>query len=563
MWWLTHEFLQIKDGDEILPSRMDLLILAVGSAFVMGCLVGILAWRFYDRQHRWSALNSTKRCDPADPTSIAIPAKAMTDLIVQYRQDLSVAHTAYRPFKYPVLSKVMPGDIKKKIPKDCPEEAESWSSIFEDVQNIILPGLTHWQSPNFNAFFRCYAGEPSIIGEFLSAAVNVVGFSWAVAPAATELEQVVCDWMAKLLGFPKTFLSTEGGGGIIQGSATDALLLAMIAARNRALSGLEGVERKLKEAKLCVYSSDQTHSFVRKVCAVLDIQLLRVIPTRRNAADKGNYGLHPQDVQAMIESDLSVGLVPFFLIPTVGTTSTTAIDPVEDIVNVVRTVAPYVWVHVDGAYGGASAVCPEYRHWFKGLSKCDSVCVNMFKWFMINFDGSILWIQHPETLKYALAFTPEYLKDAVQEQLDYKDWEIPLGRRFRALKIWFTLRRFGAKGMRAQIRRSIYYAKKAQRLLESDGRFEIVVPSRMALVCFRVANGGRAINEQLLHRVNNSGKMYMIHTIVDDIYMLRLVVGGLEVREDHAENAVQIIRDELDAIEKENKAILNKVALVG
>eukprot|EP00644_Phytophthora_capsici_P017517 jgi/Phyca11/9795/fgenesh1_pm.PHYCAscaffold_42_\ len=454
---------------------------------------------------------------------------------------------------YAVRSQVKPGELRSQLPSACPEEPQSYADIFRDVEQLIFPALTHWASPNFHAYFKICGSDPSVLADYLCSSLDVIGFSWIASPAATELEQVVCDWLAKLLGLPDCFLTSSPGGGVIQGSASDSALCALIAARNAALEGLEGAERQEKAAKLVLYVSDQTHAIAEKGCMVLDIAHLRVVPTVRGKADEDNYGLAPDDVARAMAEDRAKGLVPFCLMPTLGTTSTTAIDPLRELVAVAREQPEYVWVHLDGAYGGVAAVCPEYQRWLDGVEGCDSVCVNTHKWLLVSFDASLLWVKDRRPLIRALALDPEYLRnDFMQSAPNYKDWQVPLGRRFRALKLWFTFRRFGASGLRAHIRRSVELAKQAEDLLEKDGRFRFFVQARMGLVCFYVAFGGRELNEALLRRVNESGKAFLIHSVVDGVHFLRLAIGGLEVDAWHIQNVVDILSKALTEVIDEN-----------
>ncbi|KAI9992504.1 hypothetical protein PInf_017923 [Phytophthora infestans] len=498
---------------------------------------------------RRRALESTHRLDVQDPGAIRHPAAALTDLLVRYHENLQ-RRDPHRGEQgnssYPVRSKVKPGELRAQLPAACPEDPQSYADIFCDVEELIFPALTHWASPNFHAYFKICGSDPSVLADYLCSSLDVVGFSWVSAPAATELEQVVCDWMAKLLGLPECFLTSSPGGGVIQGSASESALCALIAARHAALEGLEGAAREEKAAKLVIYVSDQTHAIAEKGCMVLDIPHLRVVPTIRGKADSDNYGLAPDDVAQAMAEDRSKGLVPFCLMPTLGTTSTTAVDPLRELISVAREQPEHVWVHLDGAYGGAAAVCPEYQYWLDGVEGCDSVCINTHKWLLVSFDASLLWVKDRRPLVRALALNPEYLKnDFTESTPSYKDWQVPLGRRFRALKLWFTFRRFGATGLREHIRRSVSLAQHAEELLEKDGRFKLFVRARMGLVCFYVTFGGREMNEALLRRVNESGKVFLIHSVVDDVHFLRLAIGGLEVNTWHIKNVVDVLSNAL------------------
>ncbi|KAJ0393137.1 hypothetical protein P43SY_005432 [Pythium insidiosum] len=527
-------------------------LLASTALFASGMLSGAAVYAALERRARRQALASTQPLDPRDPTTMHHAAAGLVDVIVRYRQTLQRKDIDEVAKTYPVRAQVKPGSIVHQLPSSCPEAAESYEAIFKDCEDIIFPGLTHWASPNFFAYFKPHGSEPSALADLLCASLNVVGFSWVAAPAATELEQVTCDWMARLMNLPECFLSTSAGGGVIQTSASESLLCAIIAARNRALQGLEGDERHAKASRLVMYISDQTHSIGEKGRMVLDLPHLRIIPTRRGVTDPGNFGMHPDDVAAAMQEDVAAGLIPFILVPTVGTTSTTAIDPIRPLVAVARSQQEPVWVHVDGAYGGAATVCPEFQHWFDGIEDVDSLCVNAHKWMMIAVDCSMMWVKDRRPLLQALALDPEYLKNDFMSQINYKDWQVPLGRRFRALKLWFTMRRFGAEGLRAHIRRSIDLARRAETALLEDGRFTIFTPVRMGLVCFYVSFGGRELNEALLRRVNESGKIFLIHSVVDGVHFLRLAMGGLEVDDWNVDHAVQVLRDELTALVNTN-----------
>lgn len=533
---------------------------ALAAAFVAGLAGGAALYAAVDKFRHQRALESTAPLDPQDATAIRAPAAAIAELVVRYRENLQ-RHDPHRgeagSSALPILPSVKPGCLIDKLPKECPEDPESYADIFRDAEQLVLPALSHWSAPNFHAYFKTCGGDPSALADFLCSALNVVGFSWVSAPAATELEIVVCDWLARLMALPDCFMSTSEGGGVIQGSASDSALCALIAARHAALAGLEGHERHERFGKLVAYVSDQTHAVAQKGCMVLDIPHLRVVKTTRGKVDKDNYGFAPDDLEKAMAEDRAKGLVPFLVMPTVGTTSTTAIDPIRDIVRVARAQPSPVWVHVDGAFGAAACVCPEFQPWLDGVEDCDSLCVNMHKWLLTSFDASVLWVKDRKPLIQALALDPEYLKNEfTRTAVNYKDWQVPLGRRFRSLKLWFTFRRMGASGLRSHIRRSIELTKRAEKQLVDDGRFEIFVPTRMALVCFSTAFGGRELNEELLRRVNNSGKAFLIHSVVDGKYFLRLAVGGLEVDEWHIDHVVSLLKETLSEVVKESPELL-------
>ncbi|KAG6615728.1 Tyrosine decarboxylase 1 [Phytophthora cinnamomi] len=499
---------------------------STAAAFCSGLVGGAALLAAFQHLARRRALESTRPLDVQDPEAIRHPAAALTELLVRYHENLQrrdPQRGEAGSSSYPVRSQVKPGQLVAQLPSECPEDPQSYADIFRDVEQLIFPALTHWASPSFHAYFKICGSDPSVLADYLCSSLDVVGFSWVAAPAATELEQVVCDWMAKLLGLPESFLTSSPGGGVIQGSASEAALCALIAARNQALAGLEGIAREEKADRLVLYVSDQTHAIAEKGCMVLDLPHLRVVPTVRGKADTDNYGLAPDDVARAMAEDRAKGL------------------------------PEHVWVHLDGAYGGAAAVCPEYQHWLDGAEGCDSICVNTHKWLLVSFDASLLWVKDRRPLVQALALDPEYLKnDFMQSAPNYKDWQVPLGRRFRALKLWFTFRRFGATGLREHIRHSVALAKQAEELLTKDRRFKLFVKARMGLVCFYVAFGGREINEALLRRVNESGKAFLIHSVVDGVHFLRLAIGGLEVDTWHIENVVSLLSKALTEVIDEN-----------
>ncbi|KAF1791247.1 Pyridoxal-phosphate binding site [Phytophthora cactorum] len=506
------------------------------AAFCSGLAGGAALLAAFQHIARRRALESTRPLDVQDPEAIRHPAAALTELLVRYHENLQ-RRDPHRGepgnTSYSVRSKVKPGELRDQLPTGCPEDPQSYAEIFRDVEQLIFPALTHWASPNFHAYFKICGSDPSVLADYLCSSLDVIGFSWVSAPAATELEQVVCDWMAKLLGLPECFLTSSPGGGVIQGSASESALCALIAARHAALEGLEGAEREEKAAKLVVYVSDQTHAIAEKGCMVLDIPHLRVCP---------QFVARP--TQTTTDWHLMMWLVPWgrsserfgaiLLDATLGTTSTTAIDPLRKLVAVARE-------QPELSYGGAAAVCPEYQHWLDGVEGCDSICINTHKWLLVSFDASLLWVKDRGPLVRALALDPEYLKNEFMQS----------ARTTRTGKCHSAVaseHSSSATGLREHIRRSVALAKQAEELLMKDGRFKLFVRARMGLVCFYVAFGGRELNEALLRRVNESGKAFLIHSVVDGVHFLRLAVGGLEVDAWHIENVVSVLSNALTEV---------------
>jgi len=523
---------------------------------------------------------------------------AMVDWIADYwgalGRDASAGGSTSAPARFPVLSRAEPGALLAQLPAHAPEDAEPWDRIAADVDGLILPGLTHWQSPHFYAYFPAEASFPGVLGELLSAGLGVNGMLWSTSPAATELELRVLDWMAGLLGLPEKFRNdSESGAGCIQGTASESTLIALLAARARALAADPGLDPE----RLALYTSTQAHSSVIKGAMIAglasspdDHRRVRLIDT--DAA----YAMDPAALERAINRDLGAGLRPFYVCATVGTTSSTAIDPVPAIGAITRR--HRLWLHVDAAHAGAAAVCPEFRHLLDGVDLADSLCFNPHKWLLTNFDCDLFWTGDKPSLLRALSITPEYLRNAAAvipggtgvppvfvgrwgtgsaeaadtggtpvppfEAPDLRDWQIPLGRRFRALKLWFVLRRYGAANLRAHIREHVRLAELFESWVRADGRFEILAPRVLNLICFRlgptseVPDGPQndARNRALLNRLNASGRMYLTHTVLhrrerdgssSPVFTLRLCVGSSATAEEHVRAAWGMIREAVES----------------
>lgn len=437
--------------------------------------------------------------------------------------------------QYPVMSQVKPGDIRARLPAAAPLEGEPFAAIFRDFEEIILPGITHWQSPNFFAYFPSNNSGPSILGELLAAGMGVQGMLWATSPACTELETHVLDWMVDLLGLPAAFKSSSTGGGVIQDSASSATLCAILAARERANGG-QGNLRGL-DGSLVAYCSTQAHSSVEKGVRIagLGSNNLRFIDVDEH------FAMRPELLDAAIAADRAAGRRPCFVCATVGTTSSTAIDPIAAIGRVCRRHG--VWLHVDGALAGTAAICPEFHYLHEGFDQVDSYCFNPHKWMFTNFDCDCFFVADRGALIRTLSVLPEYLRNRASESgavIDYRDWQVPLGRRFRSLKLWFVLRSFGVEGIQERIRRHIGLAREFAGWVADDPRFELAAPAPLALVCFR-HRGGEAVNQQILDRLNASGRMCLSHTRLDEKLTLRLSIGQTNTERRHVEQAWQLI----------------------
>src|SRR5215472_17154001 len=436
----------------------------------------------------------------------------------------------------PVLSSVEPGEVRSALPAHPPESGEPFDAVLRDLDQVILPGITHWQSPSFFAYFPANTSGPAILGELLSAGLGVQGMLWATSPACTELETHVMDWLVDLLALPERFRSSGHGGGVIQDSASSAGLCALVAARERATGGRAnqaGVDRRLG-----IYVTAQTHSSIEKAVRVagLGSEAVRLVDV------DGAHGMQPDDLARRVEADVAAGVVPCLAVATVGTTSSNAMDPVGAIGEVCGRHG--VWLHVDGAMSGTAAVCPEFRFVNEGLELADSYCFNPHKWMFVNFDCSAFFVADRSALIGALTILPEYLRNVATESgevIDYRDWQIPLGRRFRALKLWATIRHYGAEGLRHHVREHVRLAHEFADWVGADGRFELAAPAPLNLVCFRHRDGDE-VNQRILGRINASGALFLTHTRLDGRLVLRMSIGAARTERRHVEQAWAAIR---------------------
>lgn len=485
---------------------------------------------------------------PLEPEAFASDSRAVVDFLAEYYGDVD---------KYPVrAADLEPGRLRKLLPEAAPELGEPMEDVLEDVRRDILPGLSHWQSPSFFAYFPMNASAAGFAGEMLSAGLNVVPFVWAASPAAAELESIVIDWMGRLLGLPPRLLFSGGGGGVLQGSTCEAVVCTLAAARDRALGRL-GHENIMK---LVVYASDQTHVTFQKGARLVGIppSNFRVIRT----SSASGYGLTADAVRAVVDCDVARGLVPLYLCATVGTTGLGAVDPLRELGEVARRHG--MWLHVDAAYAGSAAICPEFQGYLDGAELADSVSTNPHKWFLTNTDCCCLWVARPHELISALSTDPEYLKNVGTKAgtgkpaaaIDYKDWQISLSRRFRAIKLWVVLRRYGAGGLRAHIRSHVTAAKWFERSVAADERFEVLVPRKFSLVCFRLRarfvgdddDTVDSVNRELLAAVNASGRAFMTHFVVEGKFLIRLAVGGAMTEMRHVMDVWELLQDKARAI---------------
>jgi aromatic-L-amino-acid decarboxylase len=442
----------------------------------------------------------------------------------------------------PVLSRVQPGEVRGALPRQAPQQGEPFEAMLADLNGVIMPGITHWQSPNFFAYFPANTSFPAILGEMVSAGLGVQGMLWQTSPACTELETHVLDWMADMLCLPAGFKSDSAGGGVIQDSASSAALTALLAARERA-TGYATNERGC-DGRLIAYVSSQTHSSVEKGVKIAGIG-------RENLRGIGvdeNYAMRPDLLTAQIKADRDAGLLPFFVAATIGTTSSNALDPLREIGRIAQ--AEGLWMHVDGAMAGTAALCPEFRHIQDGIELADSYCFNPHKWMFTNFDCDCFYVADRAALIRTLSVLPEYLRNKATESgavIDYRDWHVPLGRRFRSLKLWFVIRHYGVEGLQALVRNHVALAQDFAGRVRASDRFELAAPAPLNLVCFR-HKGGDEASRLLLERVNRSGELYMTHTVLDGRYTLRLCVGQTHTEARHVLAAWEKINDAAGAL---------------
>jgi len=461
-----------------------------------------------------SSLSERKHRDIPPETFKDYGRKAV-DWIADYLENMN---------QYPVLARTRPGELKARIPKAPPGGAEPLERIMDDFKEIILPGITHWNHPRFFAYFSITSSYPGIIGEMLSSALNVNAMLWKTSPSATELEEVVTDWVRQMVDLPDQFR------GVINDSASVSSLCALAAARENA--GLNVREKGLAGEnlpKLCIYTSEEAHSSIEKAAIVLGIGQsgVRKIPT--DEAFRMNIKLLTQ----ILEEDIHQGIKPVCIIPTIGTTSTTSIDPVEDIADLCKK--HKIWLHVDAAYGGSAATVQEKRPLFKGWEAADSIVINPHKWLFTPIDCSILYCKHPEVLRQAFSLTPEYLRTSEADTVtNLMDYGVSLGRRFRALKLWIIVRAFGTERIANIIREHMSYAKRLEGIIQTAPNFELLAPVPFSTLVFRLVKPHtdeaelNVLNEKLMESANKTGQVFLSHTKLRGKFGIRLTIGNIK-----------------------------------
>ncbi len=461
--------------------------------------------------------------------------KRIIDWIADYYENVE---------NFPVLSQVSPGEIIASLPDNPPQKGESVDAMMRDIDEKIMQGITHWQSPNFYAFFPSNTSFPSILGDMISSGLGVQGMIWATSPAATELETRVLDWLAGMMGMPEKFRSTSTGGGVIQDTASTSALTAVIAARERATnfqSNKTGARQKL-----VAYISSQTHSSLEKAVKMAGIGTdnLRLIDVN------DSFAMRPELLDRQIQKDKADGYIPFFICAALGTTSSNAVDPIRKIGEIARR--ENCWFHIDGAMSGTAMVCPEYRHYMDGVELADSFVFNPHKWMFTNFDCDVFWVGNRNELINTFSILPEYLKNKSTESgavFDYRDWHVQLGRRFRSLKLWFVIRHYGVEGLQFHIRKHIEMAQEFAGWVRQSENFELVIdPPPFNLVCFRHKNGDD-FNMQLMNRVNETGKIYFSHSKLNNQVVLRMSIGQTHTEPAHVKAAWDLIQQHAAQLE--------------
>jgi aromatic-L-amino-acid/L-tryptophan decarboxylase len=467
-----------------------------------------------------------------DPESFRRAGYRVVDWIADY-----YAH----PERYPVLSQVKPGDVRRSLPAEPPEQAVAFAEILADFETLIVPGITHWNHPGFFAYFAITGSGPGVLAEFLSAALNAQGMLWRTSPSVTELEEVALGWLRRLMGLPDTF------EGVIYDTASISSLHALATAREAAVARVRtaGMAGRPELPGYRVYCSDQAHSSIDKAVILLGLGH----DSLRKIASDADFRMRPDALERAIAEDRAAGIVPMAVVATVGTTSTTSVDPVSAIADICARAG--VWLHVDCAYGGSAAIVPEYRHVLDGVDRADSMVVNPHKWLFTPFDLSAFYCRRMDLLRQAFSLTPEYLRTTEAGAVkNLMDTGVQLGRRFRALKLWMIVRYFGAEGLRARLVEHMRLAQLFAGWVDADPDFERLAPVPFSVVCFRANPRGQqrteaeleALNQRLLDALNATGEVFLSHTKLNGRFTLRLAVGNLRTEERHVARAWELAR---------------------
>ncbi|MFT3851460.1 MAG: pyridoxal-dependent decarboxylase [Ilumatobacteraceae bacterium] len=444
--------------------------------------------------------------------------------------------------QYRVSADVQPGEVRAMLPEHPPAEPEPFDDVLADLDRVVVPGLTHWQHPSFFAYFPGNSSYAAILGDLVSTGLGVQGMSWVTSPACTEVETLMLDWMQELLGLPASFRSTsDDGGGVIHGSASEATLASILAARWRITGG--AVNADGDTSKLVAYATTQAHSSIEKGLRIAGIGTSHL----RNVPHDASSAMDATALASMIAADKAAGLVPFWVCATRGTTSSMAFDPTAAIGVIARREG--LWLHVDAAMSGIGALVPEYRWINDGLELADSYCTNPHKWMGVVFDCDLFFTSDRRALLGALSILPEYLRSAAAESgaaIDYRDWQVPLGRRFRSLKLWFSLRADGVAAVQAMIRRHVALTGELAHWVATDERFEVVAPAPLNLLCIRLRDDdpqrGDERTDALITAANETGEALFTRTVLDGRVALRFSIGGRTTEERHVRAGWELLR---------------------
>ncbi|XP_076006569.1 aromatic-L-amino-acid decarboxylase [Genypterus blacodes] len=462
-----------------------------------------------------------------DSTEFRRRGKEMVDFMADYLDNIE---------ERPVCPDVEPGYLRSLIPSEAPLEPETYEDVIKDVERVIMPGVTHWHSPNFFAYFATASSFPAMLGDMLSGAIGCIGFSWAASPACTELETVMLDWLGKMLKLPEEFLAgTDGkGGGVIQGTASEATLMSILAARCKMIRLIQASNPDLSEAdiysKLVGYTSDQAHSSVQRGGLIAGV-------TIKNVPTDEKYAVRAEMLRKMVEEDKAAGLYPFYFCATLGTTPSCAFDHITELGPLCNK--ENMWMHIDAAYAGSAFICPEFRPLLNGVEFADSFNFNPHKWLLVNFDCSAMWVKKRADIIGAFKMDPVYLRHENQESgivTDYRHWQIPLGRRFRSLKMWFVFRLYGIQGLQAHIRKQVALAKEFEGLVRADKRFEICAEVIVGLVCFRL-KGPNELSEALLKKINTCKQIHLVPCNLSGHFVLRFAICSRTTESLHVQDA--------------------------
>lgn len=456
-------------------------------------------------------------------------AHHLVDWIADYYQEIE---------KYPVKSQVQAGEIFNQLPPSAPEQGEPFEQIFADFQKIIMPGVTHWQSPNFYAYFPANASFPSMLGEMLMSALGAQCMIWETSPAAAELEEKVMNWLRDMIGLPHEFT------GVIQDTASTATLCAMLTAREQKTDFQSNEQGLQQHKRMRIYCSSETHSSVEKGVKIMGLGRENLVKIPVDEEQRIKVDLLSQ----AIEKDLEEGYIPLCVVAALGTTGTLAFDALDEIADVCKNAD--IWLHVDAAYAGSAFILPEYQHYLKGIEGVDSFVFNPHKWLMTHFDCSAYFVRDPEALVNTFSILPEYLKTSTRGKVkDFRDWGIPLGRRFRALKLWFVMRSYGIQGLQQIIRKHIHLTDELASLIKQQNDFVLKV-QRMNLLVFYYQPSAvqdqeqrNKINQQLMDQLNVSGKLYLTHTKIGGQYVIRMVIGQTHVERNHVLESWKLIQE--------------------